>query len=537
MKVGIYCRVSKDKHGADRSKPLQEADGIEFAKTNHYTYEMYSEKEGTSGTLTVDDRPELYRLLNDVKAGKIQAIYAYDISRLERNDNDRFLIFHTLNEANAKLYTKVDGFVDFKRPEIKLQLDILSATNSYMVSLTKAKVKDTLNKNIREGRKHSAPAYGFMGGENKKLIVNPETAKVVKKMYDLSVKGNGGTAIAKALSSEGIPTPTSHVGGDMLRYGTKNLKDAVIVEKGKLKWNAASVLRIIKNPIYKGERMWNDVAYPVEPIVSAAVWENAQQAIKKNKNNSVNNTKHFYLLAGKVFCGCCGNTYHGYTSVPRDVHVYKCYNSRIVNNVRTEKCTNKRIDQFTLEDIIWNEILKSPLLIRVLLAEFDPASKSSNTNYGADIKKITAEINSIKSGKRKLIDLVAKDIISEQDLADQVPEMNKEIAELEAVLKDVESKQELSENNVAVFNEVRDFQKILDSHQNPTFNIKRRIVEIFIDKVHVNFDIRTRLTDLEITFKLNQGYHSIGTELSLDLRKNRKALSSHIDGGRCTHCV
>jgi site-specific DNA recombinase len=532
MKVGIYSRVSKDKQGADRSLPLQESDGKDFAESKGYLFEYYTEKEGTSGTKTADERPELYRMLHDVKEGRLNAIFAYEISRFERNDNDRYLIFKTLNDAKAELYTKRDGFVDFTRPEIKLQLDILGATNSYMVALTKAKVKDTLNKNVSEGRKHSAPALGYTADENKMLVVNPDTSPLIERIFQLSIDGNGSQMISKILSDEGIPTPTNLVGKKNLTYRTKNLKEKVTVDKSKLKWNHVTVNRILKNPLYKGQRHWNDEVYSVAPIVSEEVWNAAQEAIKKNKNNSVNNTAHEYLLAGKVFCGNCGCSYTGYTSVQRDVHIYQCSNRRKVNTKVVEKCSNKRVDQYVIEDIVWQRVIGNPLLLKVLRKEFDFDNLQAKEDYSIEIDKLNKEISSKNNAKKKLITMAGNDIISEDDLAEQLPSLNAEIREIQKNLGEIEAKQAVISNRQEVFDEVVRFQEKLSLFENPSFEIMRKLVNVFIDRVVVNYNANDKLTELQIRLKLNLEYHSLSEDMSIDLKQYKKESTCNINRSR-----
>lgn len=522
MKVGIYSRVSKDKKGEDRSLPYQEKDGIEWAKTNGHDYELYTEKEGTSGTLTSDYRPQFYKLLGDIKKGAIQFVYVYDLSRLERNEHDRFAIFAALREFNGKLYTNRDGFVDFQKPEIKLHLDIVSATNNYSVSLTRENVKGKLRENVINGRKHSAPAYGYMGDLNKKLVVNPETSPIIERIFQLSIDGNGGQTIAKILSNDGIPTPTSHVGKKVLTYRTKNLIDKVTVKKEGMKWNAGTITRILKNPLYKGDRHWNDEVYNITPIVSPEVWEMAQKAIEKNKNNSQNNTPHEYLLKGKITCGICGQGYHGYTQGKRGISVYQCYHRRIVNKVTGLKCTNKRVDKHSIEDILWQRVIGNPLLLKVLKEDFDFENLNNKVDYSKQIERVTDEMASLRSGRQTLIGMAARNVIEESDLEAQLPALNEELSVLKKRYEELTAEHEVIVNQKEVLSEVALFQQNLKRFENPPFDLKRKLVDIFIDKVTISHDKPNRLTELQIKLKLNLEYHALDEEFAIDLRQYKK---------------
>ncbi|MBL6664150.1 MAG: recombinase family protein, partial [Flavobacteriales bacterium] len=92
MKVGIYCRISKDKGDKDKSIEDQSELGKEFCVCNKFDYELYID-EGISGT--IDDRPEFQRLLVDIIDGEIGSIWAYDDSRIQRNPEIRYLLNNT----------------------------------------------------------------------------------------------------------------------------------------------------------------------------------------------------------------------------------------------------------------------------------------------------------------------------------------------------------------------------------------------------------------------------------------------------------
>jgi site-specific DNA recombinase len=516
MRVGIYCRISKDKYGKDRSLGMQEQDGIAYAIKNGFDYEVFVEQEGKSGTLSITQRPKLFDLLNKVKSKDIDIVYVYDLSRLERSTEDKIIIYNIIKSAKAKLYSERDGYMDFNSPENKLYSDMMSAINSYQVELTKAKVKGTLARNIEEGRVHSAPPFGYTTGENKKLIVNPETSSIVKRIFDLTIAGNGGTAIAKILTADRIPTPTTHVGGDMLTYRTTNLKEKVKVKKAELKWNPGTINRLVKNTIYKGERRWNDAIYRVEPIVSDEVFEKAQNQLQRNKNNSENNTRHDYTLKGKIICAHCGNNYHGYTQTKRGISSYQCYSRRIIN--KNIVCKNKRISKDLIEQLIWERVIGNPLFLRVLRLEFDFNNVEKNQiDITTKINALKSDITKIESRRKKAIGLCTENVISQEDLTLQLTEINGNKKDIETQLKKLQSQKDLHENQESIVDSVRQFQARLAQFENPDFATKRKLLDVFIDNVIVGYNSTDKLTEIEINLKLNEEYFFLNEKMSIDL--------------------
>lgn len=526
MRVGVYSRVSKDKKGKDRSISFQEKDGKHWAEQNGYVCELYTEKEGTSGTLTSEYRPMFAKLIHDINKGIISCVYAYDMSRLERNEHDRYALFYALRNKKGTLYTNRDGFVDFEKPEIKLSLDIVSAMNGYFVALTKENVKGKLRENIIEGRVHSAPQFGYMN-ENKMLVVNPETAPIVERIFNLCISGNGGNTIARILSEDGIPTPTFFVGPKKLVYRTHNIKEKVTVNKEGMKWNGATINRILKSKLYKGERHWNDEVYPITPIITLEVWEKAQESIRNNKNNSQNNTTHDYLIKGKIFCGDCGQGYHGYTQEKRNISVYQCYQKRIVNKVSEFKCTNKRVDKVTIEDIVWQRVIGNPLLLQVLKQDFDFENLNEKVDYTKELARVKNEITTLNNGKQTLISLVSKGIIEESDLVLQLAPLNNDIKKLTRRFDELTLKHDIIVNQKEVLSEVATFQQNLAKFENPPFELKRKLIEIFIDNIVIKYDKTSKLTELQISLKLNLQYHSLSENLAVDLRQYERNLVTH----------
>jgi site-specific DNA recombinase len=83
--LGIYARISKEKElGKDRSINDQIKSGKDLAEKLNLNYEIYID-EGYSGTLDIEERPELIKLVDDILSKKITYVFAYDQSRLERN--------------------------------------------------------------------------------------------------------------------------------------------------------------------------------------------------------------------------------------------------------------------------------------------------------------------------------------------------------------------------------------------------------------------------------------------------------------------
>ena len=206
MRLGIYCRKSKLKDGNNLSIRDQKEKGIAIAKKLNIPYEFYID-EDLSGTLEkVEDRPNFERLLNDIMSGKITSVFAYDQSRLERNIHIRYILNQIFKENNIDYYTEIEGKVDIYNPHQEFHGDIVSVINKYFVTMTKIKVKSAMQTRVKEGKAHSILPYGYTKDSEGRLVINEEEAKVVREIYDLSLKGMGTRSIAQHLNDNCIPT-------------------------------------------------------------------------------------------------------------------------------------------------------------------------------------------------------------------------------------------------------------------------------------------------------------------------------------------
>lgn len=244
--LGIYCRISVEKEeGVDRSINDQMQSGIELAKTKGLEYEVYIDR-GYSGDLnTIEQRPSLYRMTEDILGGKLTSVYVYDQSRLERNPQVRLMLNDILRGNNISLFTST-GVIDLNDMQSQLIGDIVSVMNQHYVRLTKKKIKSVLHRNAKEGKAHSSIyPYGYTKDDNNFLIIEEEEAEIVKRIYNDSLNGIGTNKIAENLNAENIPTRYNKIGKGVIRTKNKFTGEITTKEKKDIKWSGNSVRGII----------------------------------------------------------------------------------------------------------------------------------------------------------------------------------------------------------------------------------------------------------------------------------------------------
>ena len=230
MKVGIYCRVSKEKNG--ESIEDQKKLGIQYCKNNKYDYEVFID-EGISGT--VWERPEFQKLLTDISEEKIQMVWAFDDSRFQRSNEIRGLINQHLKKHNVMYCTHTNGIIDWDNPHQDFIGGLMSEFNKYHVTLSKIKTKRALKLRAESGKGWGILPYGFEYDKNGYYALNDDECLTVKEIFKLSLSGMGTNRIAKKLNFNGVKTRYNQFAGNIRLDKTKGKDETKLIKKKDIK--------------------------------------------------------------------------------------------------------------------------------------------------------------------------------------------------------------------------------------------------------------------------------------------------------------
>lgn len=340
----IYCRVSTIGQEQDgTSLDSQEAAGRAHAETLGYTVGRVS-REVCSGATFYEVRPALKRDLADIRAGQFQAVIIHDTDRLSRDDPVCLLMFvRECDQAGA-------AFISVLEPNLDLSDEgqLLLYVKGFNNKRERAKILERTLRGKRQralnGKVHTEGPDKYGYGRDKaagKRVIKEDEAVIIRQIYQMiAYGGHSFRSAAKALDEQGIPTP-----------GRAFVQEHDPGRVASLHWDATTIARIIRNPLYKGETwewmyqrqadmqgkrpadQWIRLPDGVTPaIVDETLWEAAQVAVQQQSGDHTRNTKSWqYLLRGLVFCGVCGmkmwpNWRRRVTSDPTSpqLRVYRC---------------------------------------------------------------------------------------------------------------------------------------------------------------------------------------------------------------------
>ena len=263
--------------------------------------------EGLTGTST-KHREGFKRMIADAMDGKIDLIVTKSVSRFARNTVDSLTTIRQLKENGIEVYFEKENIWTFDgKGEVLLTI---------MSSLAQEESR-SISENCTWGQrkrfadgKVTVPFKRFLGydrGEDGNLVINPEQAEVVKRIYGMFLKGMTPHGIAKALTDEGVPTPA-----------------------GKRQWGQTTIKSILSNEKYKGDALLQKTfcedfltkkmktnlgevpQYYVEnnheAIIDPETFEMVQRELAR-RTKGKNRHSGVHLLSGRIKCGDCGGWY------------------------------------------------------------------------------------------------------------------------------------------------------------------------------------------------------------------------------------
>ena len=368
--AGLYIRVSTEDQ-AREGFSLPEQEKRLRAMCEYKGYEIYKlYKDAGISAKTGNYRPAFEELLQDIREKKCNTIVVLKLDRLTRSVFDLEGIMRFLEENNAYLDCANEE-INTTNSSGKLVARMLTSVSQNEIERTSERTKFGLVGAIKEGHIPGKNPLGYKR-DGKKIVIDPLTKDIVKRIYDLYFEGKSYSNIATLFNNEEV--------------------------LGKTNWRDTGILRIISNEIYKGDfvsgKTFNKPVYyenVVEPIVSRELWENCQVQKKKNQKSYMRTQTYIFLQ--KLKCTKCGRILAGGAS-------HKLKSDKWYFYYRCEDCKNN-----IKEEVIENSV--KTLLADIL--EYDnvvnefflPVLKSKLNDPKVELEKELKSLNNKKERIRK----------------------------------------------------------------------------------------------------------------------------------------
>lgn len=322
LRTALYCRLSKDDmlQGDSESIKTQKAMLTQYAKEHGFLIVEVYVDDGWSGLNF--QRPDFNRMLDDIEAGKIDVVITKDLSRLGR---DHLKVGHFTEiyfpMKNVR-YIAVNDGVDTanKNNDIAALKNLM---NEFYSRDNSRKIRSSIRARAKAGlyRTSFNPiGYRKSPDNHNKLIVDGETAWIVKRIFELANAGMGAHKIAKTFREEQVPCPSWWLHS----RGERDYSQRFENPANKYEWSHTVIRNIIANPLYLGHTVMckTESIFKVgtfkkvpkadqirventhEPLVSQELFDGANAKILSRRRDTTDN--FVSPFSGLVKCGTCG---------------------------------------------------------------------------------------------------------------------------------------------------------------------------------------------------------------------------------------
>ena len=209
QRVAVYARVSTDDASQTTSFELQKRYYEKLVRQHEkWTLVGIFADEGRSGT-TTSHRDEFNRMIVMAMSGKIDLIIVKSVSRFARNIVDCLLYVRKLKEKGVGVFFESENVYSLNEEKtMTLEMMAFMAENESQIR-RRSQIAST-NMRFNNGLPSTPPLYGYIMGENGRLIRDPETWHVVKLIFAMYMIGYSTSLISEKLSKLRICSPNGN---------------------------------------------------------------------------------------------------------------------------------------------------------------------------------------------------------------------------------------------------------------------------------------------------------------------------------------
>lgn len=453
-KIALYSRVStseQSEHGYSIHE--QEQVLIKEVVKNYpgYDYEIYTDS-GISGK-NIEGRPAMKRLLDDVKANKIEMVLSWKLNRISRSMRDVFNIIHDFKEHGVG-YKSISENIDTSEYSGEILVTMFGLIGSIERQTLISNVKMSMNAKARKGEAITGRVLGFRLSLNpltqkNDLVIDENEANIVREIFDLYLNHNKGLkAITTILNQKG--------------YRTINHKP----------FSVFSVKYILNNPVYKGFVRFNNyqnwstkrrsgksgendvilVKGKHEAIISEEMFDQVHEKLVSKSFKPGRPIGGDFYLRGLIKCPECGNnmvcrrTYYN-TKKSKERTIKRYYICSLFNRSGSSACHSNSIKAEVVEAVIHkhlNIILSQPKVVGKICEDVIENIKHKQTapiEAVDDIDTLKRQKHKIKTQQARLLELFLDDQMDSTLLSEKQKELNAQLATIEEKIKTAHNQQ------------------------------------------------------------------------------------------------
>lgn len=506
-RAGLYARISVEterKREADTiGNQLQLLKDYVSEHSDLTVFDIYSDDD-ISGTDFI--RPEFSRMMNDLRDGKIDCIIVKDLSRLGRNYLESGEYIEMVFPFFRCRFISVTDRFDTKYQQADISVQLKNMANEMYAKDISRKICSTMRTIQDQGKFAGSRApYGYRldPADKHHLIIDEETAPIVKQLFELLAEGNTVHFVATTMNANGIPSP----GRLLYERGiasTDHFKNS--------KWYMQTVRRILQDEIYLGwmvsgkfrstyhstgkkgsqpvpREEWIVTKGTHEPIVTEELFNKVQEYFVRMKEEhgqtAVYNSKSkkASIFKGHLRCGECGQA-----MFLRNKHshgkVTAWYYCALHENYNSSYCVKKAVKKQDVEDIALKLIRTQIKLFTdaremIIALNKKESSKTKYRIYSDQIRNVKKQIEKYMSLKASLYEDFANGVLSQSDYISMGQEYAQKADELRIFLAELEKEAQKYSQTYAMNGS---WAQIIEQYQNAE-TLTEEMIDAFIDEM------------------------------------------------------
>ena len=490
----LYERLSRDDElqGESNSISNQKQMLEDFARRNGLPNPTHFTDDGISGTRF--DRPGFLAMMEEVEAGRVEAIVIKDMSRLGRDYLKVGQVMEVLRQRGVRLIAINDGVDSLKGDDDFTPFR--NIMNEFYARDTSRKIRSVFKSKGMSGKHLTGTViYGYLWDEKREhWLVDEEAAEVVRRIFSLTLAGYGPYQIACKLSADRIEIPVVHLA--RFNEGVNRSKPV----KDPYGWGSSTIVNILKKREYLGhtinfktrkhfkdkkshyvsEDEWTLFENTHEAIIDQQTFDLVQK-IRSNVRRYPNGWGEAAPLTGLLYCADCGGKMYVHrTNNGRRISQYTCSNYTKVP-CGTLCHTQHRINESAVLTLVSDTLRAIAEYSRNDRTEFiHTVQETQVAQQSADIAKKRRRLAAAQKRAGELEKLICK--IYEDNALGKLPDaryraldaqyakeqdaLEIEIAELEKAVTGYEQSQKSAEKFIALIDKYENFDMLTNTMLN-----------------------------------------------------------------------
>ena len=490
----LYERLSRDDElqGESNSISNQKQMLEDFARRNGLPNPTHFTDDGISGTRF--DRPGFLAMMEEVEAGRVEAIVIKDMSRLGRDYLKVGQVMEVLRQRGVRLIAINDGVDSLKGDDDFTPFR--NIMNEFYARDTSRKIRSVFKSKGMSGKHLTGTViYGYLWDEKREhWLVDEEAAEVVRRIFSLTLEGYGPYQIACKLSADRIEIPVVHLA--RFNEGVNRSKPV----KDPYGWGSSTIVNILKKREYLGhtinfktrkhfkdkkshyvsEDEWTIFENTHEAIIDQQTFDLAQK-IRSNVRRYPNGWGEAAPLTGLLYCADCGGKMYVHrTNNGKRISQYTCSNYTKVP-CGTLCHTQHRINESAVLTLVSDTLRAIAEYSRNDRTEFiHTVQETQVAQQSADISKKRRRLAAAQKRAGELEKLICK--IYEDNALGKLPDaryraldaqyakeqdaLEIEIAELEKAVTGYEQSQKSAEKFIALIDKYENFDTLTNTMLN-----------------------------------------------------------------------